>query len=438
MALAGVGVAELAQARRGRSLLDDLGEVAIDHAPLPMIELGVQLLGTADKPLLRLQSLAALVGGGAVTVGGLGWGRRVGPRLSCAAAAVGVVSLVAADRALVRRQPAALDALARVSAPGQGPRDGAEHWAGATPFQTPPEVFYVTDVTMRPPVLDAADWRLEVVDAQGGRVEVDASRLAALELRERDAVLACIHNRPGWDRLGQQRWTGLPLVTLWASLGLQVPSEDDAPLDLVMQGADGLVMVLPWSTVVSGRSWLVTGMGGRPLSAAHGHPARVMTPSLPGQYGGVKWVTSLRLVPQGEVRASWEARGWPRGPLVVPLMARIDSPGRPGMPPRRPGRVRVPGRFTVTGVAWAPGNEGVAGVDVRVDDGQWRSAELAEDQGADCWRRWRLDVELEPGSHDLAVRCRAHDGSVQAGTGRPPFPHGADGFHRVKVAVRAG
>ena len=436
--LAGVGVAELALSRRGRSVLDELSEVAIDRMPLPVIELGVQVLGTTDKPLLRLQSLGALVGGGAVAARRLGWGRGAAPGLSAAAAAVGLVSLVAADRALVRRQPAALDALAQVPASDQGARDGAESWPGATALRTPLEAFYVTDVTMRAPVLDAADWRLEVVDAQGGRAEVDADRLAALQRRERDAVLACVHNRPGWDRLGQQRWTGLPLVELWEALGLQVPQEADPPLDLVMRGADGLVMVLPWSTVVSDRSWLVTGMGGRPLSASHGHPARVMTPSLPGQYGGVKWVTSLRLAPAGEVAASWEARGWPRGPMVVPLMARIDSPGRPGMPPRLPRRVRVPSRFTATGVAWAPGNDGVAGVDLQVDGGQWRSAELARDLGPDCWRRWRLDLELEPGAHDLAVRCRAHDGTVQAGTGRPPFPHGADGFHRVRVAVRAG
>ncbi|MGB0190044.1 MAG: hypothetical protein ACPF9W_03625, partial [Nocardioides sp.] len=55
--LAAVGLVELALATRGRSVLDDLGEVVIDHSPLPLIELGVQLMGTTDKPLLRLQSL---------------------------------------------------------------------------------------------------------------------------------------------------------------------------------------------------------------------------------------------------------------------------------------------------------------------------------------------------------------------------------------------
>ncbi len=64
--LAAVGLVELALAARGRSVLDDLGEVVIDHSPLPLVELGVQLMGTTDKPLLRLQSLAALVASGTV------------------------------------------------------------------------------------------------------------------------------------------------------------------------------------------------------------------------------------------------------------------------------------------------------------------------------------------------------------------------------------
>ena len=435
-ALAGVGVAELALARSGRSALDGLGEVVIDRMPVPAVELGVRVLGVADKPLLRLQSLATLVAGGAVVGAGLGWGRHDGPGRSTAAAGVGLASLGLARRWLAQQRPVALDALAETSAPGPPLSDGADGWPGVAELMTPLEDFYVTDVTMRAPVVDVTDWRLEVVDASGATAYVDAAGLASLELRERDGLLVCVHNRPGWDRLGQQRWVGLPVAELISSLGLEVP-EVDADLDLVMTGADGLVITLSWAEVVSRGSWVVTGMGGRPLSAAHGHPARVMTPGLPGQYSGTKWVTGLRLAPAGEVAASWEARGWPRGPVVVPLMARIDSPGVATMPPRlTTGRVRVPTRLDATGVAWAPAHGGVGGVDLRLDDGPWQQAELAADQGADCWRRWRLGLELTPGDHELAVRCRAHDGTVQAGTGRPPFPQGADGFHRVKV--RAG
>ena len=63
------------------------------------------------------------------------------------------------------------------------------------------------------------------------------------------------------------------------------------------------------------------------------------------------------------------------------------------------------------------------------------AAELAGDLGPDSWRRWRAPLDLPPGTHELAVRCRAGDGTVQAGTGRPPYPSGADGFHRVRVKV---
>ena len=258
---------------------------------------------------------------------------------------------------------------------------------------------------MRPRVVDAADWRLELRDAQGRSASLGAAALADLPLTQRDAVLACVHNRPGWDRLGQQRWTGLPIPDLLSAAGLSVPA-DDADLDLVMTGADGLVMVLPWREAVARGSWLVTGMDGRPLTAAHGHPARVMTPGLVGQYNGVKWASSLHLAPAGSVRATWVAKGWPVGPVTVPPSARIDSPGRVGMPPRLPvGRVRVPARCEVRGTAWAPAHGGVAGVEVSVSGGPWRPADLEPDHGPASWRPW------------------------------PPYPQGADGFHRVRVRV---
>ncbi len=426
--LAAVGLVELALATRGRSVLDDLGEVVIDHSPLPLIELGVQLMGTTDKPLLRLQSLAALVAGGTAL------GARVAPdhgrvsRRTTALGVAGVGALAAARVVLARQQPRVRAELARPSA-------AADDWA-STPLVTPVEDFYVTDVTMRAPVVDADAWRLEVEAADGTRAVLDTDLLAGLDLQERQALLACVHNRPGWDRLGQQSWTGLPVPDLLAALGLPVPDAADGSVDLVMEGADGLVMTLPWPEVVARLSWLVTRMGESPLTASHVSPARVLTAGLPGQYGGPKWVTALRLRPAGSVTASWVARGWPRGPVVVPLMARIDSLGTVGMPPRLPARpVPVDPRGAVSGVAWAPAHGGVAGVDLRVDDGPWTAAELAGDLGPDSWRRWRAPLDLPPGTHELAVRCRAGDGTVQAGTGRPPYPSGADGFHRVRVKV---
>ena len=432
--LAAVGLVELALAVRGRSALDSLGEVVIDRAPLPLIELGVQLMGTTDKPLLRLQSLGVLVAGGTAVGARLAPERGRASRRTTALAVAGLGAVAASRAVLARRAPRTSADLAP-SAGAPAPDDGADGWA-STPLVTPVEDFYVTDVTMRAPVIDADGWRLEVEAADGTRAAVDAARLAGLPLQERQALLACVHNRPGWDRLGQQSWTGLPLPELLAALGLPVPDAADDSLDLVMEGADGLVMTLPWPEVVARRSWLVTAIGGRPLTAAHGHPARVLTAGLPGQYGGPKWVTGLRLRPAGSVAASWVARGWPRGPVVVPLMARIDSLGTVGMPPRLPRRpVPVQAHGEVSGVAWAPAHGGAAGVDLRVDDGPWQPAELAADLGADSWRRWRAPLDLAPGTHELAVRCRAGDGTVQAGTGRPPYPSGADGYHRVRVVA---
>ena len=55
--LAAVGLVELALATRGRSMLDDLGEVVIDHAPLPLIELAAGCLIAAIAGQLLLAAL---------------------------------------------------------------------------------------------------------------------------------------------------------------------------------------------------------------------------------------------------------------------------------------------------------------------------------------------------------------------------------------------
>lgn len=435
--LAVVGLLELALSARDESLVDRLGTIAVERTPLPLIELGIRLVGTSDKPLLRAGAVTGLTGVGALAGVALR-ARPLPPRGSAALVTLGLGALTVARRSLARRRPQTRPELGVVDEPAAPAVDGGESWSGAAPLTTPVEDFYVTDVAMRPPVLDVADWRLEIEDATGASARLDATDLARLPRHERDALLACVHNRPGWDRLGQQRWVGVPVPDLLEHAGLDVPAVD-APLDLVMQGADGLVMTLPWRRVVEGRSWLVTGMGGRPLTAAHGHPARVMTPGVVGQYNGVKWVERLALAPAGSVTATWVGRGWPRETVVVPPMARIDAPGSVGMPPRlwqRPARVGP--QPTVTGTAWAPAHGGVGAVELRLDEGPWLATELAEDRGPDSWRRWRLDLDVPAGRHELTVRCVAADGTTQSGAGRPPFPHGADGYHRVRVVVGNG
>ena len=422
-----VGVVEAAMNVWDESVVDRIGKVVVDRAPIPVVEKTIKYVGTADKPVLRSAVSLALAAG----VGAALPGRRTG--VGGAVAGLLGTGLIVGSHELLRRRelPTRTDAALSPAAPLPPLDDGARGWPSADAFATPVEAFYVTDVNMRPPVVDVDTWTLEV-EGMTGRGELRWPDLLAMDLRERDALLVCVHQRAGWDRLGQQRWTGLPLADVLAACDA-MPSDPDG-VDLVMEAVDGYRQVLPLRTALDRRSWLVVGMGGQPLPRVHGFPARVMTPGVVGQYNGVKWLRRLSVVPAGTVTATWVDRGWPAEVVGVQPSSRIDRPSTVGVPPYRPRNWPAvnAGTVTVSGRAWAPPH-GVERVHVGVDGGPWREAELAAQVNGDSWRRWRLDVELSIGPHVLTTRCVSVDGTVQHGDPVEPFPHGSGVYHTVPV-----
>ncbi|HET8683369.1 MAG TPA: molybdopterin-dependent oxidoreductase [Micromonosporaceae bacterium] len=320
-------------------------------------------------------------------------------------------------RAVAPALVAAAPAFRPAPAPAAATSDGAEHWGAATPLFTPVEDLYVADVSLDPPLLDARQWRLEVTGLVERPRSFDLEELTALGAVDFDALLICVHNPVGGDRLGNLRWTGVPLDRL-----LRAVQPSPSARTLVTRAVDGFDISLPLALLDELDGYVVTGAAGRPLTAAHGYPARIMVPGIFGQYTGVKWVTGLRLTDRPPIDY-WHRRGWPVDPLRVTPMSRIDRP-----PPSADGAV------TVTGVAWAPPH-GVASVEVAVDGGAWRPAELADELGPAAWRRWRAHLDLGAGRHVVRCRATAVTGEVQDGRPRPPFPGGAAGYHQVRVVV---
>jgi len=472
--LAGLGAAEtVAAATRSRSLLDAAGQVVIDLGPLPVVELTVQLLKAADKPVIRATVAATVLGAGAL----LGQApRRVGRDVLSVAAAATAGAVLSRQRSEAEAGGSdkasntglaagtgALMALGVLTAPapavvpaalagtvglaaalvGQSRRrlrlnresarrvlqserplppavDGAEGWPGVSPLHTPIQDFYVTDVNMRPPVVDLRRWRLAVTGAVGNPLVLSYDDLLALGLVEFDAAMVCIHNRLGWNRIGNTRWTGVPLHRVLSTAQAE-PQESF----LVTRAVDGFESSMPLRLLDGLDGYVAVGMAGRALTAAHGFPARVFIPGVYGQYTGAKWLTELRLQTKPN-RDYWLPRGWARGPVRVRPLSRIDAPVD---------RARVPvGQTDIVGVAWAP-PAGVTEVHVAVDDQPWTSAELATELAPAAWRRWRTQVTLTAGQHQLRVRCIAQDGSLQDAERRPPFPSGATGHHTSSVTA---
>ena len=71
-----------------------------------------------------------------------------------------------------------------------------------------------------------------------------------------------------------------------------------------------------------------------------------------------------------------------------------------------------------------------------MDDGRsWRAAELEQVADTPSWRRWKITMELPPGTFPLSVRATDGAGRVQDAAYRPPHPSGASGYHRIVVTV---
>jgi len=92
------------------------------------------------------------------------------------------------------------------------------------------------------------------------------------------------------------------------------------------------------------------------------------------------------------------------------------------------------GTVTVAGVAWSQ-HTGISGVQLRVDDGPWNDAELAEAISADTWRQWKWSWQAKSGHHVLTVRATDANGKVQTATVADVVPNGATGLHSIDVTV---
>lgn len=102
--------------------------------------------------------------------------------------------------------------------------------------------------------------------------------------------------------------------------------------------------------------------------------------------------------------------------------------------PRRNAAIEA-GTTAIAGVAWAQ-PVGVARVEVSIDDGPWQEAELGTELTGNTWRQWMLPWDATSGRHRIAVRATDLAGQVQTDALAAPAPNGATGHHTVDVDVR--
>ncbi|MFC0037627.1 molybdopterin-dependent oxidoreductase [Actinomadura rayongensis] len=482
---AGLGAAQLAAAfvRPQSAPLIALGGAGIDRTPEWLKHWAIRQFGTHDKQVL----LGSMLVGAGIVAALLGLLARTRPRL--AGALLGTLAVAGAAAALTRPDAGPVDALpvllgaataagvvavllpaAARAAPGDrrsflalaggaaalaagstllgrslaGRKSVAKARAatrlpaparpapplpkaadlrirGLTPFTTPNRDFYRVDTALVVPQVDPADWKLRVHGLVDRPLEITFDELLRRPLLEADVTLTCVSNEVGGEYAGNARWLGASLADLLREARVRSGADQ-----VFSRSADGFTVSTPLDALMDGRdALLAVAMNGAPLPVGHGFPARMVVPGLYGYVSATKWVVDLKVSRFTDDRAYWTERGW-ADHGTVRTMARIDLP--------RPSADVKAGRIVVAGVAWAQ-HRGISAVQVRVDDGPWRTAQLAPVPNTDTWRQWVLEWDAVPGRHRIEARAVDGTGAVQSGDNADPFPNGATGWHQTTVTV---
>lgn len=294
---------------------------------------------------------------------------------------------------------------------------------GTRPEFTPLDRHYRIDINSLPPTVREEDWTLEIT----GLVDTP-TRLTLTELREnfdpldQFVTLSCISNPMAGDLISTQYWTGAPLRDVMAVANLKPEATH-----LRITSADNFDEVVDLETVMADeRVMLAYAWDGLPLRVKHGFPLRVY---IPNHYGmkQPKWITKIEAIPQWE-EGYWVRRGWDkdaimRGTSVIDTVAANDvvTDGN---------RQLIP----IGGIAHA-GARGISKVEVKIDDGDWATAELRTPLSEVTWVVWRYDWAFEAGSHTFTVRCVDGDGEPQIEMVAGSHPSGATGLHTTRGTI---
>lgn len=350
-------------------------------------------------------------------------------RLLAAGGSIGVAAVstavlgrwLALERFGAARSRAAVQLPSPVETAPSLPRDASADIAGLSRFHTSNREFYRVDTALTVPQIAAEDWELRIHGMVRRPLRLTYQQLLQRPLIERDVTLACVSNPVAGPYVGNARWIGVRVADLLRELGI-----DSAADQVVSRSHDGMTIGTPTAALTDGRdAILAVAMNGEPLPLAHGFPVRMVVPGLYGYVSACKWIVEMELTTFDRYDAYWVKQGWAQQ-AEIKTASRIDTP-LDGSTPRA-------GIVTVAGVAWAQ-RRGIRGVEVQVDEAEWRPAELVAVPSADTWRQWFYRWRADPGEHRLRVRATDGHGDRQTGKPRDTYPDGATGWHEVTVTV---
>ncbi len=273
---------------------------------------------------------------------------------------------------------------------------------------TPIGEFYVVDINIDPPAVDAEEWAVTIGGAVDTELRLTRDRLDLFDPVTELLTLRCIGEELNGTLMSTAVWTGVPIASLLDRAG---PDGGYARLT----GADRYSEVVPIEMLSD--AILVYAMNGRALPRQHGFPARVI---VPGSWGkvNVKWLTGIEILTEREdgFWSQWE------GTSPVNTVAKLWN-ARP-----------TDGGMEVSGHAYA-GDREVEAVEVSTDGGEtWHGATLSDPLPHPAtWRQWRYEWRPDGDSAEVVVRAIDGEGERQTEAFSEPKPDGATGWVSRRV-----
>jgi sulfite oxidase len=340
--------------------------------------------------------------------------------------------LLASAATLVSRTvPAADDRNAGMITLSPSPTDLEMPVEGFIDEITPVEHFFVRSHTYVPQVSET-DWKLEIDGLVAHRLTLTLSDLKRFPRSELVSVLECAGNGRSFysppvagaqwrfGSVGSARWSGVRLRDVLQKAGLKTGASQ-----LLLDGADvplgkmpDFQRTLPVQKGIHPDTLLAWEMNGKPLTAQHGFPLRLIVPGWAGD-SWVKWLQHIEVLDH-EFEGFWMKTAYRHPINPVPPGTTVDPKD---MVPVTDLNVKSviaepqdwarPGLVTVQGVAWSNAAP-VTNVAISVDSGAtWRPAILTGKATKYGFRRWTYSWRAAEGSHMLISRATNAAGQQQ-------------------------
>jgi DMSO/TMAO reductase YedYZ molybdopterin-dependent catalytic subunit len=304
---------------------------------------------------------------------------------------------------------------------------GLTRWEDLDSWITPNAAFFSIAHYNRSQI-DPKTWRLDVSGEVAKPVTLSLDQLKAMPKREVTFTLECSGDNGlpfAQSTIGNARWAGVSLSEV-----LKAAQIAQGAVEVVFYGTDqgeeivrpgtpieykyttNFARSMPIADAINPANLLCYEMNGSALPTANGFPLRLIAP---GCYGvaNVKWLTRIEVVNKRFLnrfmgRDYVTIREVRRGRTTI---VEETSVGRMLLKSAPARVVQFDGRNQIEGAAWGP--TAVAAVEVKIDDGPWMKAKLAESRSAYAWRFWTLDWHATPGDHAITSRAIDTAGNLQ-------------------------